>query len=59
MTEIVNLKRVRKTRARSEKVKTAEANRIKHGTAKSVRDLAKVRAENDASDIDRHKLDEE
>ncbi len=57
MAEIVNLKRVRKTKARSAKAKTAEANRIKHGTAKAVRDLAKARAEKDASDIDQHRLD--
>ena len=49
MAEIVNLKRVRKTKARSAKAKTAEANRIKHGTAKAVRDLAKARAEKDAA----------
>lgn len=59
MAEIVNLKRVRKTKARSAKAKTAEANRIKHGTAKVVRDLAKARAEKDAHDTDQHRLDKE
>lgn len=59
MSEIVNLRRVRKQKARVEKDKAAEANRAKHGTAKPVRDLAKARAEKDARDIEGHKLDED
>jgi hypothetical protein len=39
MSEIVNLRRARKAKARSEKEKTAADNRVKHGVAKSVRAL--------------------
>jgi hypothetical protein len=41
--EIVNLKRARKARAKADKDKTAEANRILHGTPKNLRNLAEVR----------------
>jgi hypothetical protein len=57
MAEIVNLNRDRKAKARSEKAKTAEQNRIQHGTPKHQRNLAKARAEKDARDLDAHKKD--
>ena len=59
MAEIVNLRRARKAKARDEKAREADANRVKHGVAKSARDLAKARAEKDKSAVDAHKLDEE
>jgi len=59
MAEIVNLKRVRKQQARKTKEKAAEANRIKHGVAKPVRELAKARTEKAARDIEGHKLTDE
>jgi hypothetical protein len=43
MVEIVNLKRARKAKAKAEKEKTAEANRILHGTPKALRNLEKAR----------------
>jgi hypothetical protein len=58
MTEIVNLRRVRKRKARNAKEAQAEANRARHGTPKRERDLAKARAEKDARDVEGHKLDE-
>ncbi len=57
MTEIINLRRARKQKARSEKEKTTEANRILHGTPKPLRDLAKARTEKAARDLDAHKKD--
>ena len=57
MGEIVNLRHARKKKARGEKEKTAEANRLVHGTSKSLRDLAKARAEKAARDLDAHKKD--
>ncbi len=45
MAEIVNLRRARKAKVRTEKGKTAEANRIAHGAPKAQRDLAKARAQ--------------
>ena len=58
MSEIVNLRRARKAKARAEKAAEADANRVKHGVAKSVRDLAKARAEKDQRDADARKLDD-
>ncbi len=42
MAEIVNLRRVKKAKARAEKEAGASANRAKHGVAKSERDLAEA-----------------
>ena len=59
MAEIVNLRRARKAKARSDKAAEADANRVKHGVAKDVRDLAKARADKDKRAADAHKLDGE
>ena len=56
MAEIVNLRRVKKAKARAEKSAQADANRVKHGVAKPVRDLAKARDEKAARDLDQQKL---
>jgi hypothetical protein len=58
MAEIVNLRRVKKAKARAEKSAQADANRARHGVAKPVRDLAKARDEKAARDLEKHKLDE-
>jgi hypothetical protein len=42
MAEIVNLRRARKARQRAEKEKTAQANRVLHGTPKHLRKLSKA-----------------
>ena len=57
MAEIVNLRQVRKTKARDEKAKAADANRSVHGTPKHLRKLAKARSEKAARDLDAHKKD--
>ncbi len=59
MAEIVNLRRVRKQKARGEKENAADTNRTKHGVAKAVRDLAKARTEKDKREADARKLDKE
>ncbi len=59
MAEIVNLRRARKAKSRSEKQSVAEANRAKHGVAKNVRELEKAKTTKDQSNIDAHKLDDE
>ena len=59
MAEIINLKRVKKAKARVEKSALADANRAKHGTAKPVRDLAKARDEKEKENLEAHKLDQE
>jgi hypothetical protein len=56
MSEIVNLRRARKAKARDEKEKIAAANRAKHGVAKSVRALAEARGEKVARDLESHRL---
>ena len=58
MSEIVNLKRVRKRKARKEKDAAADASRAKHGTPKHLRETEKARAEKAARDIEGHKLDD-
>ncbi len=57
MAEIVNLRRVKKAKARAEKSAEAEANRTRHGTPKHLRDLAKARDEKAAHDLDAQRLD--
>lgn len=52
MAEIINLRRARKQRARSEKEKVAADNRLKHGRPKAERrvtEMERVRAERDLS----------
>lgn len=56
MSEIVNLRRARKEKARGVKEKDAANNRTQHGVAKSARDLGQARAEKSARDLDAHKL---
>jgi hypothetical protein len=57
MAEIINLKRARKARAKADKDKTAEANRIKHGTPKHLRNLAKDAADKADQTLSGHKLE--
>ena len=57
MAELINLRRARKAKARSEKEKAADANRVVHGTPRSLRNLAKARGDKAARDLDAHKKD--
>ncbi len=57
MADLINLRRARKAKARDEKEKTADANRVLHGTPKDMRDLAKARSKKSARDLDAHKKD--
>lgn len=59
MAEIVNLRRARKAKAKAEKEKTAEANRVTHGTPKAVRDLAKAKTELAAKRLEEGRLDDD
>ncbi|WP_417482248.1 DUF4169 family protein [Maricaulis sp.] len=56
MSKPVNLKQVRKRKARAEKAVKAEANRLLHGQPKAVTDLAKARAAKAARQLDGKKL---
>ena len=57
MAEIVNLNRARKAKARAEKDKTAQANRIAHGTPKALRKLEEARREQERGRLAAKKLD--
>jgi hypothetical protein len=57
MTEIINLRRVRKDKARAEKDKAAEESRVLHGTPKPARKLAQARSQKAARELAAHKLE--
>ena len=57
MAGIVNLNRVRKAKAKAEKAKQAEQNRVTHGTPKHLKELGKARNEKTRRDLDAHKKD--
>ena len=59
MAEIVNLNRARKAKAKAEKGKTAQANRVLHGTPKALRKLEDARRDKELSRHDSRKLDGE
>ncbi len=57
MAEIVNLRRARKGKARAEKDKASEANRVAHGFAKPVRKLAETQADKAERTLSGHRLE--
>jgi hypothetical protein len=57
MAEIINLRHARKARAKAEMAKTAEANRVLHGTPKALRNLAKARKEKSDETLSGHSLE--
>ena len=57
MVEIINLNRARKARTKAEKEKTAEANRVLHGTPKALRNLEKARKDKADQGLAGHRLE--
>jgi hypothetical protein len=57
MADIVNLRRARKARVKAEKEKTAEANRVLHGTPKVLRNLAKTQKDKADEVLSGHSLE--
>jgi hypothetical protein len=55
--EIINLKRARKARAKADKEKAAEANRVLHGMPKAVRNLAEARKNKADQSLSGHRLE--
>lgn len=55
---VINLKRVRKTKARAEAEATAESNRIAHGRTKAEKKLTQAEKESAARKLDGHKRDD-
>jgi hypothetical protein len=59
MVEIVNLRRARKAKERAEKEKTAEANRVLHGTPKHLRKLSEAEKAKAEQRLAGHRLEED
>lgn len=59
MTQPINLNKFRKAKARTEKEKRAEANRVKHGLTKAEKQKLKSEAEKAAKNLDGHKRDKD
>jgi hypothetical protein len=57
MAEIVNLRRLKKQKARAEKEKDAEVNRVRFGTPKSEQRVNSARSEKARTDLEGKKLD--
>jgi len=57
MAEIINLRRARKGKAKAEKEKTAEANRLLHGTPKHLRNLTEARKDKADQTLSSQKLE--
>ena len=59
MSKVVNLRSVRKVKARQAKEVVAQASRVEHGVSKSAHKRAKALAEKTARDLEAHRLDED
>ncbi len=57
MAEIVNLTRARKAKARAEKARQAEANRVTHGTPKAIRKLSDAQKDKAEQRLAGHRLE--
>ena len=57
MAEIVNLNRARKAKARAEKAKQADANRVQHGTPKNLRKLEQAKKGKAEQSLAGHRLE--
>jgi hypothetical protein len=59
MVEIITLRRARKAKERAKKEKTAEANRVLHGTPAHLRKLSEARKDKAEQGLSGHKLENE
>ena len=59
MTQPVNLRQFRKQKARADKAKQAETNRVQFGTPKAQRDLEKAREAKRKATLEAHKREDE
>jgi len=57
VAEIVNLRRARKAKTRAGKDKTAEANRVAHGTPKALKKLNEARKDKAEQRLSGHRLE--
>ena len=58
MSEIVNLNKARKARARADRKARADANAVKFGRTKAEKSLDEAKAKKARSDLDAHRRDE-
>lgn len=58
MTEIVNLKKVRKDKARAEREREAEANRLRFGRTKAQKNADEQAKQREGRTVDDKKLDD-
>lgn len=59
MAEIVNLNRWRKAKAKEEKARQAEVNRVAFGRTKAEKEQASKQADRQARDLDGKKVEQE
>ncbi len=59
MAKVTNLNRFRKTRARAEKARQAEENRVRFGRTKTDRLLSETRQGKARTHLDGHKIDKD
>jgi hypothetical protein len=59
MAEIVNLNRARKAKAKAEKAKQADANRVTHGTPKALRKLSDAQKDKTEQRLTGHRLEKD
>jgi hypothetical protein len=59
MAELINLRQARKAKAKAQKEKAAETNRILHGTPKAVRKLSEARKDKAEQRLAGHRLEDE
>lgn len=57
MSQVTNLNRFRKQKARAEKRAAADENAVKFGRAKAQKSLEKAQAEKTVADFEAHKRD--
>ena len=57
MAELINLRRARKARDKAAKEKTAEANRVLHGTPKHLRKLSDAQKDKADQRLSGHRLE--
>jgi hypothetical protein len=57
MSNVVNLRRARKDKARADRKARADENAMKHGTPRAIRDLDAARREQADRRLDQHKRD--
>jgi hypothetical protein len=57
MADLINLRNARKQKARAEKDKSAQANRVLHGTPKVLRKLADTQKDQAQGRLSGHKLE--